>query len=114
MKMTRLADAKPYEAPGHYDMRALRLHNKDDVTNGEITLGLSYFLPGGGAAYGKAPIELIYYIIDGEMTIKTDEETYILQAGDSIHFAVGDGREPVNNTNRPASMLVVAVAPKTN
>lgn len=112
MKVTRLADAKPYEAPGHYDMRALRLHNKDDVENGNITLGLSYFLPGGGASYGKAPVELIYFVVEGQMTVKTDEGTYDLQAGDSIHFAVGDGRESINNTGRPASMLVIAVAPQ--
>jgi len=111
MKLTRSTEGKAYEVPGHYEMKALRLHNPDDVQNGTISLGLSHFLPRGGASYGKAPMELIYFVLEGEMTVKTDEVTYELKAGDSIHFVVGEGRESVNNTSRLASMLVIAGTP---
>jgi quercetin dioxygenase-like cupin family protein len=104
-----LKDAKSYEAPGHYDMKALRLHNAADV-EGKITLGLSHFLPGGGAQFGKAPIELLYAVTAGELTVTTDNETVTLKAGDSIHFAPQTGRSVENKTNLPASMFVIAVA----
>ena len=109
MKVTRATEAKQYEALGHYDVRTLRLHNPVDVEEGKITMGISHFLPGGGAEFGKAPAELLYYIISGEMTVTTEKDVFVLKAGDSIHFAAGEGRESKNNTVLPASMLVVLV-----
>lgn len=109
MKVTRASEAKKYEALGHYDVRTLRLHNAAEVEDGKITLGISHFLPEGGAEFGKAPAELLYYIISGEMTITTEKEKFVLKAGDSIHFAAGEGREPKNNSVLPATMLVVLV-----
>jgi quercetin dioxygenase-like cupin family protein len=109
-KVTCIKDAKPYEAPGHYDMRALRLHNANDVNDGKITLGLSHFLPGGGAEFGKAPVELLYVITRGELTVKTDDETLTLKEGDSIHLGRDTGRGVENKTNYPASMLVIVVS----
>lgn len=109
MKVTRANKATRYDAPGHYDVRTLRLHNPDDVQDGKITLGISHFLPNGGAEFAKAPVELLYYIISGEMTIKTEKDIFVLKAGDSIHFAKGEGRESTNNTLHPAKMLVTLV-----
>ena len=48
MKVVRLADAFEYPVTGHFDMRALRLHNKETSNTVDYTLGLSHFLPGGG------------------------------------------------------------------
>lgn len=106
MKVTRAIEAKQYEAAGHYDVRTLRLHNAADIENGKVTLGISHFLPGGGAEFAKAPAELLYYIVSGEMTVTTETDTFVLKAGDSIHFAEGEGRESKNNTVYPATMLV--------
>ena len=51
MKVVRLADAFEYPVTGHFDMRALRLHNKETSNTVDYTLGLSHFLPGGGTEY---------------------------------------------------------------
>lgn len=108
-RVTHVNDAKPYEAKGHYEMLATRLHDAADV-DGEITLGLSHFLPGGGAEMAKSPKELIYYIVEGEMTVSTDDgQEHLLKAGDSIHFSPNQGRASKNNGFSTAKMLVVSV-----
>ena len=74
-------------------------------------LGLSHFLPGGGTEYVETGVELIYFILEGEMTVRTKDEAIVLKKYDSIHFNVGDGKEIRNETNLPASMLVIAGMP---
>ena len=111
MKVVRLADAFEYPGTGHVDMRALRLHNKETSNTVDYTLGLSHFLPGGGTEYVETGVELIYFILEGEMTVRTKDETIVLKKYDSIHFNVGDGKEIRNETNLPASMLVIAGMP---
>ena len=103
MKVVRLADAFEYPVTGHFDMRALRLHNKETSNTVDYTLGLSHFLPGGGTEYVETGVELIYFILE--------DETIVLKKYDSIHFNVGDGKEIRNETNLPASMLVIAGMP---
>lgn len=110
-KVTQKENAVTYAPAGHYDMRATRLHCPEDV-GGSITLGLSHFLPGGGAEMGKAPVELLYYVVEGEMTVTTDDgQAHVLRAGDSIHFSPQQGRESKNTGCVTAQMLVVGCPP---
>lgn len=107
-KYTEAKEAVTYEPAGHYDVRCTRLHNPEDV-DGKITLGLSHFLPGGGAEMAKAPVELIYYVIEGEMTVTTEDgEEYVLRNGDSMHFSPEQGRKSENTGIVTAKMLVIA------
>ena len=106
--VTMADQAKPYEAAGHYDMLATRLHDAADV-DGHITLGLPHFQPGGGAKMAKSPKELLYYIVEGEMTVPTDDGAqHVLHAGDSIHFSPDQGRESKNTGDTVAKMLVIS------
>ena len=110
--VTKKEEAVTYNPAGHYDMRATRLHNPADV-DGSLTLGLSHFLPGGGAEMGKAPVELIYFVLEGEMTVTTDDgEVHVLHAGDSIHFSPEQGRESKNTGCVTAKMLVIGCPAK--
>jgi quercetin dioxygenase-like cupin family protein len=107
-KVTRANEAVPYEAKGHFDVLTTRLHNGTDVNEGAITVGLSHFLPGGGAEMMPANFELIYYIVSGEMTVTMDDgKEYVLHAGDSIHMGKGTGRASKNTGNVSAQMLVI-------
>ena len=111
-KVTKADESYNYVAAGHYDVRTTRLHDADDV-NGQITLGLSHFLPGGGSEMAKAPKELIYYVVQGEMTVTTDDDVNtVLHEGDSIHFGPNQGRCCKNTGTAGAQMLVVACPPK--
>lgn len=103
-------DLTSYNAPGHFAMTAMRIHGKEETGAEKFWMGVSTFLPGGGAeyAYEDNPLEKVYYILDGEMTV-TDKagKTYVLAKDDSISFPPNEGRTLVNNTNLPARMLVI-------
>jgi quercetin dioxygenase-like cupin family protein len=107
MKKITLAQVKPYEAPGHFKMVALRLNGKEETGAQKFWVGLSHFLPGGGAEFGATPAEKYYFVLDGEITIKTQKEEITLGPWDSIYIGPNEGREIINKTNKPVSMLVV-------
>jgi len=107
MKKISLAQVKPYEAPGHFKMVALRLSGKDETGAEKFWVGLSHFLPGGGAEFGATPAEKYYLVLEGEITVKTKKEEITLGPWDSVYIAPNEGREIINKTNQPASMLVV-------
>ena len=108
MKKVELKDVKPYRAQKHSDMTALRLHGREETGCQTFWVGLSHFLPGGGAEYDASPAEKVYFVLEGEVTVKAESgETVTLGPWDSIYIGANEGREIVNATNRPASMLVV-------
>ena len=111
-KVTGVNEARNYEAKGHYDVRTTRLHDADEV-GGVITLGLSHFLPGGGAEMAKADKELLYYVVEGQMTVYTDDDkSHVLDGGDSIHLSPNQGRGCKNTGHSAAKMLVISCPPK--
>lgn len=112
-KIVRKEDASFYEAPGHYDMRPTRLHNPQDVNEGRMIMGLSHFLPGGGCEFGSNPLESIYYIIEGEMDIET-EDGYktTLRKGDSFHCGPNTKKGIQNNGSVTCQMLVCLLPPE--
>ena len=107
MKKVTLKQVKPYEAPGHFNMVALRLSGKDETGAEKFWVGLSHFLPGGGAEFGTTPAEKYYFVLDGEITVKTKKEEVTLGPWDSVYIAPNEGRGIINKTNKPVSMLVV-------
>jgi quercetin dioxygenase-like cupin family protein len=111
MEVTRLTEALPYEAPKHFDMRGLRLQGFDASPAQSFWVGLSHFLPGGGAGTDATPLEKIYVVIEGEVTVTTDSGETSLGPLDSCWLAAGESRSILNRTNRPASMLVVMPYP---
>ncbi|MEI8163246.1 MAG: cupin domain-containing protein [Betaproteobacteria bacterium] len=112
MRITRFTDAKPYEAPNHYDMRSLRLQGF--AAGGPTTFwtGLSYFLPGGGAGPDASPLEKVYVVLAGELTVITDDQRVVLGAMDSCCIPGGETREVKNEGNAVATMLVVMPYPE--
>lgn len=105
-----IKDLTEYDAPGHYKMTAMRYHGKDETGAEKFWVGLSTFLPGGGAeyAYEDNPLEKVYFVLDGEITIKSkDGEEFIVRKNESISFKPNEGRYLSNETNEPARMLVI-------
>ena len=65
-----VADLKPYNAPGHFNMVAMRIHGKEETGAEKFWIGVSTFLPGGGAAWDESsPQEKVYYVLEGSMTV---------------------------------------------
>jgi len=112
VKKIEIKDVKAYQAPKHFAMTAMRLHGKEESDSQKFWMGLSHFLPGGGAEYDESPTEKVYFVLEGEVTVKSKTETIVLKAWDSIHIGPGEGREIINATNMPASMLVVINYPE--
>ena len=78
-------------------------------------IGVSTFLPGGGAewAYEDNPLEKVYYVLEGEMTVTDkDGKKYVIHKDESISFPPNEGRGLLNESNLPARMLVIINYPE--
>src|ERR1700761_4503257 len=112
MQITRFADAQRYDAPKHFDMRSLRLQGFDASAAKFAWVGLSHFLPQGGAAMDAGPLEKIYVVLSGEVTIElADGSRHVLKAMDSCHIPPGEARAIRNDRNEMASMIVIMPHP---
>ena len=114
MQITRLAEAKRYDAPKHFDMRSLRLQGLDATAADFAWVGLSYFLPGGGAEMDAGAVGKIYVVLEGAVTIVLgDGVASVLAKLDSCFIPAGGARAIRNDGNVVATMLVVMPTPKT-
>ncbi len=111
MHVKRFADAKPYEAPNHRGVVSLRLqgHETDGPKNHWV--GLSHYLPGGGAGPDATPFEKVYVILDGELTLVVDGKETVLRKYDSCTIPPGEVREIVNRSNHVCTMIAAIPYP---
>jgi mannose-6-phosphate isomerase-like protein (cupin superfamily) len=112
VQIIRFADARRYDVPKHFDMRALRLQGFDMSDSRFAWVGLSHFLPQGGAEMEAGPLEKIYVVLAGEVTIELSDGTkHVLHVLDSCHIPGGERRAIRNNGNAVATMLVAMPHP---
>lgn len=112
MQITRFSDARRYDAPKHFDMRSLRLQGFDVTDSRFAWVGVSHFLPQGGAEMDTGPLEKIYVVLAGEVTVElADGTAHVLCAMDSCHIPGGEARSVRNAANTIATMLVVMPHP---
>ena len=78
--------------------------------------GLSHFLPsGGGTEFADNAMESIYYIVEGTMLFKGDDEVEtVLEAGDSVHIAPHSKKSVTNIGTTTAQMLVILLPEAAN
>jgi mannose-6-phosphate isomerase-like protein (cupin superfamily) len=113
LKKVELKDVAAYDAPGHFKMVAMRLHGKEETNCQSFWMGMSHFLPGGGAQYDdSSPCDKVYFVLEGEITVISKTEEVTIGKWDSLFIGPNEGREIINNTNKPATMLVVYNYPK--
>jgi quercetin dioxygenase-like cupin family protein len=113
MLVKRFADAQPYQAPNHYDMRSLRLQGFEPGGPKTSWVGLSHFLPGGGAGPDSSPLEKVYVVLAGSLSIRAGGEVTTLGVLDSCCIPSGETREVKNLGNEVATMLVVMPYPES-
>jgi quercetin dioxygenase-like cupin family protein len=112
MRITRLADARPYAAPGHSAVAALRLQGLEASPASFCAVGLSYYLPGGKAEMSAGPQEKVYVVLDGELVVEVgDGARQALAKYDSCLIEPNEAREVRNETNSVATLLVVTPPP---
>jgi quercetin dioxygenase-like cupin family protein len=111
MLINRFQEAQPYIAPNHRDVLGLRLQGFMEGGPTNQWVGLSQFLPGGGAGPDSTPFEKVYVVIEGEMTVIIDGEETILKKFDSCTIPPNEVREIENRRNDVCIMLVVMPYP---
>jgi quercetin dioxygenase-like cupin family protein len=106
MHVVRLADAPRYDAPGHHDMRTLRLQGREAGPADILWVGMSQILPGGGIAASASPEEKMYVVLEGEVAFEAGGERAVLRQWDSCRIAPNETRALRNETGRPAVVLL--------
>ncbi|WP_286132778.1 cupin domain-containing protein [Labrenzia sp. DG1229] len=109
--MKRFDDAQPYEAPNHKGVVGLRLQGFEDGGPENQWIGLSQFLPGGGAGPDSTPFEKVYVVLEGEMTVLVNDTETVLKKYDSCTIAPNEIRSIENRSNHVCTMLVVIPYP---
>jgi mannose-6-phosphate isomerase-like protein (cupin superfamily) len=51
--------------------------------------------------------EKVYFILEGELTVKSETEEFVLRTWDSLYIGPGESRSIINHTNKPATMIIV-------
>ncbi|HEY7301377.1 MAG TPA: cupin domain-containing protein [Xanthobacteraceae bacterium] len=110
MQVKRFAEAKPYDAPNHRSCLALRLFGAEAGGTESLIVGLSHFLPGGGAGPDASPPEKVYFVLAGELTVIVGGKETVLRKNDSCVIGANEMREIANRGNDVCTILV-AIAP---
>lgn len=111
MHVKRFADAKPYDAANHRGVVGLRLQGFEPEGPKNQWVGLSQFLPGGGAGPDSTPFEKVYIVLEGEMTVIIGGQETVLKKFDSCTIPPNEVREIENRTNSVCTMMVVIPYP---
>ncbi len=110
MRVNRLAEAERFDPPGHTGVGPVRLQGGAGAPTEEVTVVLSHYLPGGQAEMSEQPVETVYVVVAGELTMCSDGQEATLHPYDSVHFTPGTVRQVENRSKLPASMLVIRPA----
>ena len=111
MLVKRFADAKPYEAPNHRAYSSLRLFGADAGGPQQFLMGLSHFLPGGGAGPDASPTEKVYLVLAGELTVIVGGKETVLKTNDSCFIGPNEEREIINRGNDVCTIVVAMSSP---
>jgi mannose-6-phosphate isomerase-like protein (cupin superfamily) len=111
MHVKRFADAQPYQAPNHFDVKSLRLQGFEPGGPAGYWVGLSHFAPGAAAGPDSSPLEKVYVVLSGNLTVRSDGREVSLEALDSCCIPGGETREVRNLGSEVATMIVVMPYP---
>lgn len=107
MRVIRHASAPGYVAPAHHDVATMRLQGHEAGPTDRFWVGLSYYLPGGGADESPAGEETVYVVLDGTLVVSAAGREEELGPLDSVHLPKGTIRRVDNRSARPATLLVI-------
>ena len=112
MLVKRFSEAKGYEAPNHRAYSSLRLFGADAGGPKQFLVGLSHFLPGGGAGPDASPTEKVYVVLAGELSVIVGGKETVLKENDSCFIGPNEEREIINRGNDVVIMLVAVSTPQ--
>ncbi len=110
MKLVKKGEGKrDGVAPRHFNMWSLG-KTLPEMAAKRLNVGLSHFLPGGGAEMAASAAERVYYGISGSLMVRGKEgEEYLVEPGDVLYIPPGEERSIETAGTEPATVLVVIV-----
>jgi len=90
----------------------LRLFGAEAGGTQTLIVGISHFLPGGGAGPDASPPEKVYFVLAGELTVIVSGRETVLKQNDSCVIGSNENREIVNRGNEVCTILVAVVPVK--
>jgi glyoxylate utilization-related uncharacterized protein len=110
MKKIAIKDMKNYTVPPkHFNVNSVRLQGKAESGLQKFWIGISYYLPGGGIEWsGEDSVEeKVYFVLDGELSVKGTNEEFKLGPMDSLFIGPHEGRSVTNTGDKPATMMII-------
>ena len=112
MEIVRFVDAPIYDPPNHGAVVARRLQGGEASSAGFVLVGHSAFPPGAAVPLEAGPIDKIYVVETGAITIEqADGRRHILEKRDSIFIPAGEARGIFNHGDAPATIIVITALP---
>ena len=110
--VVRFENARAYSPPLHDEtVHSMYLQHKTLGADADFWVSVSYYLPGARAEMSASPLERIYVVLDGVLTVEFEDETVELNPMDSVYIGPDEKREARNDTNRVVTILVVMPYP---
>lgn len=106
MKVVRIGDGNLYDAPGHYNCSSMTKFVMGEDTK-RTSVGVSHFLPEGGATMSSSPKERVYVVITGRITVFGHDEEHHLHERQMIYIPPHVERGFKVLGTEPASILVI-------
>lgn len=107
MLVKSLRDAAPYDAPNHRLIDSVRLLGMEPEGPTGFWVGHSTVHPGGGAGPDSSPIEKVYVVLSGKLTVTGGDSTRVLGPMEACRIPPNERREFINRENTPATLLVI-------
>jgi quercetin dioxygenase-like cupin family protein len=106
MKVVRIGEGTFYEAKGHFNCSCMNKLIAGQDTR-KTTVGVSHFLPDGGAHMSSSPMERVYVVLTGRIKVTGQNEEHVLDARHMIYIGPGEERGFKVLGTEPASILVI-------
>lgn len=106
MKLVKKESGESYKAKRHFNCWSMHKLNPGEDSQ-RLNIGLSHFLPNGGAEMSASAMERAYFLISGSMLVKGKMEEHTLKPGDLLYIAAGEEREIQVVGAEPATILVI-------
>jgi mannose-6-phosphate isomerase-like protein (cupin superfamily) len=95
--------------PKHFSVVSGKFQGEAETGVTKFWMGMSHYLPGGGVEWSgeDSAEEKVYFVLEGELTVTSKDETFVLGPRDSLFIGPNEARSIANNTSRPATMIVI-------
>jgi len=108
-RLHRIGDAQAFQPEGHTGVSPVRLTGT--TPDESLNVVVSSYEPGAHADRSPVPVDTVYTVLSGRLTVTLDDEQIDLGYLDSLFLAAGCVRAVDNLTTEPASMFVIRPNP---